>query len=112
MAKGHCATLTAFDTLGTGLSAAVAVVLAIVNTLLSTIILALVSFERHVSHSARHRSQCLKMAVAQYLNTSITPLLASAEIKWLSVVFGGVIFEYGYPDFTTNWCATVSASAE
>ena len=163
VARSHCSTLTSFDTLGTGLSAASAALLAVVNTVLGTVILWLVGFERHTSHSAKHRSQyalpccfaqpcllsianalplhrlakchlhccawtahlqacesrqcrihdqtagvacrCVKMAVAQYLNTSITPLLASAEIKWLAVAFGGVIFDYGYPDFTTNWCA-------
>lgn len=43
--------------------------------------------------------------VAQYLNTSVTPLIASAEIHWLSVLTGGVLFRTGFPDFTPNWRA-------
>jgi hypothetical protein len=105
VAKQRCTSLVKFDYLGTGLSVGVAVVLAVVNVVMSSVIDSLTGFERQRSHSARHRSLCAKVAVAQYLNTSVTPLIASAEIKWLAVVFGGVVFEYGYPDFTTNWCA-------
>ena len=94
-----------FDRIGTSLSIGVAVIVALINTALSMTIARLTRFERQKSHSARARSQCAKMAVAQYLNTSITPLIASAEIKWLAVVFGGVVFERGFPDFTTNWYA-------
>ena len=105
VAKQRCASVTSFDRLGAGISVGVAVVLALVNTALSNVIASLASFERRRSHSQRHRSLCAKLATAQYLNTSITPLIASAEIRWLAVAFGGVVFENGYPDYTTNWCA-------
>jgi hypothetical protein len=107
-AKDKCSSFAEFDTLGTSISVGVAVALAFVNAAMGVVISKLVHFERQRSRTASHRSQCVKMLCAQYLNTSITPLIASAEIRWLSVVFGGVIFKYGYPDFTTNWCAAAS----
>ena len=105
VAKRRCSAFAPFDTVGTSVSVGAAVIVALVNAGLGTVILHLVAFERQRSHSAAQRSLFLKVLAAQYLNTSITPLIASAEVEWLSVVFGGVIFKHGFPDFTTNWCA-------
>jgi hypothetical protein len=109
-AKERCSALTTFDKVGTGLSIGSAVVIALVNAGLSLVIPQLVQFERQRSHSAQQRSLCMKVFMAQYINTSITPLIVSAEIKWLSVFFGGIVFQWGYPDFTTNWCASLCTS--
>eukprot|EP00892_Ulva_mutabilis_P009410 jgi/Ulvmu1/6841/UM031_0046.1 len=106
VAKAKCRPYLAFDAAGAGINAAIAVLLAAVNVVLGAVIRTLTLFERHRSHTEEHASLCWKTTIAQFLNTSITPLVASAEIRWLAVVFGGVVFESGYPDFTTNWYAT------
>lgn len=105
VAKTTCKPYIALDVAGAGVNAAIAVLLAAVNVVLGSVIRTLTLFERHRSHTEEHASLCWKTTVAQFLNTSVTPLIASAEIRWLAVVFGGVIFKSGYPDFTTNWCA-------
>jgi hypothetical protein len=105
-AKEMCSNFAEFDRLGTSISVGVAMAIAVVNAAMAMVITKLVHFERQRSRTASHRSQCVKMLCAQYLNTSITPLIASAEIQWLSVVFGGIIFKYGYPDFTSKWSVT------
>lgn len=111
VAKAKCKPFLAFDAAGAGINAAIAVLLAAVNVVLGAVIRSLTLFERHRSHTEEHASLCWKTTVAQFLNTSITPLVASAEIRWLSVVFGGIVFESGFPDFTTNWCAHVPCNA-
>jgi hypothetical protein len=103
-AKTHCKAFTSFNPMEAGINALIAVVIGAVNSLLGFTIRSLTKFERHRSHTEEHAALLLKTAIAQYLNTSISPLIASAEIRWLSVVVGGVIFRNGYPDFTTNWC--------
>lgn len=109
VAKAQCKPFLAFDAAGAGINAAIAVLLAAVNVVLGMVIRALTLFERHRSHTEEHASLCWKTTIAQFLNTSITPLVASAEIRWLAVVFGGIVFESGFPDFTTNWCAPRTA---
>lgn len=105
VAKARCERFVPLDRVAMGISIGSAIIIAVMNAALGNVILYLVKFERQRSHSAQQRSLFIKVLIAQYLNTSITPLIASAEIEWLAVLFGGVIFQHGYPDFTTNWCA-------
>jgi hypothetical protein len=103
-AKEQCKSFASFKPLEAGVNIVIAGLVTIVNTILGLLIYALTKFERHISHTEEHAAQFYKTAIAQYLNTSISPLIASAEVEWLSLVFGGVLFKSGYPDFTTNWC--------
>lgn len=109
--KRTCAPLDKPDHWGSAIGVVIAVVLAAINMVLAAVIARLVAFERHASHSAQHCSQFAKTAVSQYLNISVVPLLASAEINWLAPALGEVVFARGYPDFTTNWCAPSRAPA-
>lgn len=102
-AKTQCSAFSAFSPFEAGVNAVIALLVTLVNTLLGKLIRALTKFERHRSHTEEHAALLHKTAIAQFLNTSISPLIASAEIRWLSVVVGGIVFQSGYPDFTTNW---------
>lgn len=101
--KAQCRAFSSFDPFEAGVNAVIAILITLVNTVLGMLIRSLTKFECHRSHTEEHAALLRKTAVAQYLNTSISPLIASAEIRWLSVAVGGLIFETGYPDFTTNW---------
>lgn len=103
-AKTQCKVFSSFSPFEAGVNTVIAILIALVNGVLGMLIRVLTKFERHRSHTEEHAAQFHKTAIAQYLNTSISPLIASAEIRWLAVVFGGVVFQSGYPDFTTNWC--------
>lgn len=102
-AKSQCTAFSTFDPFQAGVNTVIALLIAVVNTILGKLIRTLTKFECHRSHTEEHAAQFYKTAIAQYLNTSISPLIASAEVRWLSVVFGGIVFQSGYPDFTTNW---------
>jgi hypothetical protein len=110
-AKTQCKSFASFNPFEAGVNIVIAGLVTFVNTILGMLIRALTKFERHRSHTEEHAAQFYKTAIAQYLNTSISPLIASAEVEWLSIVFGGVLFKSGYPDFTTNWCALCPANS-
>jgi hypothetical protein len=64
IARTHCESLTAPDSRGMLLFVAICAIIVAVNAVLNVVIRRLVLFERHVTHSNTHRSQCVKAAVA------------------------------------------------
>ena len=103
-ARKTCKPFASNDTGTTAISVAISLVIIVINYVFQSLMAALANFELHKSHTEHETALCSKIVTALYINSAIIPLIASAYINWLAVIFNEALFKEGYPDFTTNWC--------